>query len=95
MVTMERTPNDQAPAFRDKGVVDGEDMKNKTPYELINRLKDPDEIFDLICSANYFCGNFNSPMPVEDSRKAFERIKKLLRNNTNGTGAVLQVKEKK
>jgi hypothetical protein len=53
----------------------------KTPYDMIMTLKDPDEIFDLVCAANYFCGNFNNQMPVEESRKAFKRIKKLLRSD--------------
>ena len=51
---------------------------NKTPHDLIMKLKDPLEIFDLVCAANYFCGNFNQPMPVDQSREAFERIKLLL-----------------
>ena len=52
--------------------------KYKTPHEMILKLKDPLEIFDLVCGANYFCGNFNQPMPVDESRKAFDRIKELL-----------------
>jgi hypothetical protein len=59
-------------------------MRNKTPFEMIRRLKNPDEIFDLICSANYFAGNFNANIPVEESRKAFERIKILLKESTDG-----------
>ena len=54
---------------------------NKTPHDLIMKLKDPMEIFDLICVANYFCGNFNQPIPVDQSREAFERIKLLLTGN--------------
>ena len=54
---------------------------NKTPHDLIMKLKDPMEIFDLICVANYFCGNFNQPIPVDQSREAFERIKLLLADN--------------
>lgn len=54
---------------------------NKTPHDLIMKLKDPLEIFDLVCAANYFCGNFNQPMPVDQSREAFERIKLLLADN--------------
>ena len=53
---------------------------NRTPHDLIMKLKDPDQIFDLICAANYFCGNFNNPIPVDESRKAFKRIKQLLKN---------------
>ena len=53
--------------------------KNKSPYDMIKGLKDPDEIFDLICVANYFAGNFNQNVPVEESRKAFEHIKRLIK----------------
>ena len=52
--------------------------KYKTPYDMICKMKDPDQIFDLICSANYFAGNYNQNIPVDESRRAFERIKKLL-----------------
>jgi len=48
---------------------------------MIMKLKDPLEIFDLVCAANYLSGNFNNPMPIEESRKAFERIKELLNHN--------------
>lgn len=51
---------------------------NRTPHDLIMKLKDPLQIFDLTCAANYFCGNFNQPIPVDQSREAFERIKQLL-----------------
>ena len=54
---------------------------NKTPHDFIMELKDPLEIFDLVCASNYFCGNFNQPMPVDNSREAFERIKLLLSDN--------------
>ena len=57
--------------------------KNTTPFELILKLKDPDEIFDLVCAGNYFAGNFNSRMPVDESRKAFKRIKKLLKTEVS------------
>ena len=52
--------------------------RNKTPMDMIKGLKDPDQIFDLVCAANYFCGNFNSNMPVDENREAFDVIKKLL-----------------
>ncbi len=55
---------------------------NKTPYDMIKGLRDPDEIFDLICAANYFAGNFNNNMPVDESRKAFKQIKKLLKKRS-------------
>ena len=49
---------------------------------MICKLTDPDEIFGLVCAANYFAGNFNANMPVDESRKAFERIKKLLKSKS-------------
>jgi allantoicase len=54
--------------------------KRQTGFEMIMKLKDPDQIFDLVCSANYFAGQFNNNIPVDDSRKAFERIKELLKS---------------
>lgn len=55
--------------------------KNKTPYDLICKMKDPLEIFDLVCSANYFAGNFNQNVPVEESRRCFDRIVKLIKES--------------
>ena len=52
--------------------------ENEITQKDIRRLRNPDRIFDLICASNYFAGQFNSNMPVEESRKSFERIKKLL-----------------
>lgn len=52
--------------------------KTKTPQEMIINLKDPFQIFDLTCASNYFAGKFNQPMPVDDSRQAFNRIKELI-----------------
>ena len=38
----------------------GDRMKrNKTLHEKIMKSKDIDEIFDLVCAANYFAGNFD------------------------------------
>jgi hypothetical protein len=44
----------------------------------IKGLKDPDQIFDLICVANYFAGNFDQKIPVNESREAFEVLKKII-----------------
>jgi len=33
--------------------------RNKTLHEKIMKSKDLDEIFDLVCAANYFAGNFD------------------------------------
>ena len=57
---------------------------NKTPFDLLKKLKDPDEIFDMVCTYCYFAGNFNNKMPVDESRKAFELIKKLLKDSKHG-----------
>jgi hypothetical protein len=37
-----------------------------------------DMAFDLLLANAYFRGQFNGMMPVEDSREAFEHLKKLL-----------------
>lgn len=58
-------------------------MSNKSgPFDDLLRMRSPkhvDQIFDLICAHNYFCGRFDSKIPVEESREAFEHIKKLLK----------------
>lgn len=45
---------------------------------MIMKLKDVDQIFDLVCSANYFRGSLDGDIPVEESREAFRRIKTLI-----------------
>lgn len=45
----------------------------------ILKLKDPDQLFDLVCFRNYVCGDMDLNIPVSESRKVFERIKKLLK----------------
>ena len=46
----------------------------KYPYN----IKNPDELFDLICFKNWMMGNMNANIPVEESREIFEKIKCLL-----------------
>lgn len=45
----------------------------------ILELTDPDEIFDLICAHNYFAGHLGSGIPINELRKVFNQIKKLLK----------------
>jgi hypothetical protein len=51
----------------------------RTAWDAIMDLKNPDEMFDLVCAGCYFAGNLDGMMPVDESRKVFEKIKKLLR----------------
>lgn len=51
-------------------------------FKQILRLKNPLRIFDLVCLRNYFAGRFDLNVPVDDSRKAFERIKKLIQEDS-------------
>ncbi len=50
----------------------------KTPQEAILELKDPMQMFDLVCAYNYFAGKFNNVCPVDESREVFEGIRKLI-----------------
>ena len=54
-------------------------MTTPKPFDRIYKLKNADQIFDLTCAVNYFAGQFDNNIPVEESRKAFDRIKQLLR----------------
>lgn len=45
----------------------------------IRSPKKVDEIFDLLCANNYFAGQFGLNIPVDESRKVFAHIKKLLK----------------
>lgn len=55
-------------------------MKNIDPIKMLMRMKNVDQIFDFICFHNYMKGQFDQKIPTDESRKVFERIKKLLRN---------------
>lgn len=51
------------------------------PLKQCLRWRDPkrvDEMFNLICAANFFAGQFEGHIPTEESREVFEHIKKLL-----------------
>lgn len=53
-------------------------MKENKLIKTMLRMKDPDSIFDLILVVNYMAGRFDEPHPIDESRKVFEHIKKLL-----------------
>ena len=46
----------------------------------IEKMKDPDAMFDLIISGIYFAAQFGNPIPVDESRIVFKKIKKLLKH---------------
>lgn len=48
------------------------------------RMKNPDQIFDLICAYNYFWGTSHNKVPVEENRLVFKRIKKLIAKTSIG-----------
>lgn len=52
-------------------------IRAKLPYPL--NVQDPDQLFDLICVQNYMKGQFDEKMPVDQNRKAFEEIKRLVK----------------
>lgn len=53
-------------------------MERMAAWKQLDRMKKPDEIFDLVCFGNFMAGQFNAKIPVDESRRAFARIKKLL-----------------
>ena len=45
-------------------------------------ITDPDQLFYLICVRNWFNGNLNGKMPVDENRAAFLALKELLPHST-------------
>jgi hypothetical protein len=43
------------------------------------RWRNVDRLFDFVCTMNYTSGYFDDKMPVDNSRKVLERIKKLIK----------------
>lgn len=43
-------------------------------------LKNPDLMFDLCIWGAFTAGNLDGKMPIDETRKVFEKIKKLLKN---------------
>ncbi len=55
-------------------------MKKKpTIWQSLARMKNVDNIFDLVITTAYFDGKFGNNIQVDESRKIFERIKKLIK----------------
>ena len=53
------------------------------PYKEIERMKNPDKMFDLVLAGAYLRGQLGGKMPVDESRLVFEKIKKLLCSEKN------------
>lgn len=59
-------------------------MKNEHPLDYILRMRKPnkddlDSAFDLVCSVNYFAGQFGQNIPVEKNREIWAKLKTLIR----------------
>jgi hypothetical protein len=52
-------------------------IRAKLPYPL--NVQDPAQLFDLICFQNWLRGNTDSKIPVDESRKAYEEIVRLIK----------------
>lgn len=50
---------------------------------LILKSNDIDSMFDLICTKNYFAGQFGGKVPVDESRLVFKKIVKLITAKEN------------
>lgn len=55
--------------------------KHKLPEVYKGCPKNPDGLFDLICARNWFSGNLNANIPVEESRAAFEVLKEWIKSD--------------
>lgn len=56
-------------------------MDKEHPLDFILRLRSKKQIdmaFDMICSINYFAGQFGNKIPIEKNRECFEHLKKLI-----------------
>lgn len=50
-------------------------------FEELYKMKGKDKVdrmFDMVCAVNYFAGQYQQNMPVDESRKVFDQIKKIL-----------------
>lgn len=57
-------------------------MKKKSSWDAILRLENPDQMFDLVIASVYICAQFGRPMPVDEAREVFIKIKKILAATT-------------
>ena len=56
------------------------------PLDYVLRMRKPkeselDSAFDLVCSMNYFAGQFGQNIPVDKSREVWNKLKELIRKN--------------
>jgi hypothetical protein len=51
--------------------------KYKLPKVYIG-VKNPETLFDMICARNWFCGNLDSNIPVDESREAYHAMKEMI-----------------
>lgn len=51
--------------------------KIKVP-EVYKGITNPDMLFDMICARNWFNGNLDGKIPVDESRQAYLYLKELL-----------------
>lgn len=52
-------------------------MKEELP-PAYKGVKEPGLLFDLVCARNWFAGNLNQNIPVDESRQVFREIKRLI-----------------
>lgn len=55
-------------------MTDNKSLEEMLPpvFKEILKEKDPDQFIDLLCAQNYFAGNFNNKIPVDNNRIVFE-----------------------
>ena len=53
-------------------------------YQMIKKLKNVDEMFDLLIFNSFIRGQFNQMIPVDESREIFEVIKTKLLSSKKG-----------
>lgn len=56
-------------------------MKKTALDKTIEQTTDVDHIFDLIVWSAWLSGQMNSDIPVEESRRAFSKIKELINSS--------------
>lgn len=53
-------------------------QENYHYMRMIQGVKDPEILLDMICFICYMAGKYEKTIPVEESRKIFEEIKKYI-----------------
>jgi hypothetical protein len=52
-------------------------MKKNHIFSHLLKLKDIDQMFDMIIAGVYFAGSLQRPIPVDEAREVFQAIKRL------------------